>query len=1515
MQLLKRILSLIAYVIGIIVLFLIAVTVLLQTQFFRDRLRSLLVSTISQNINGRLQLGTLRGDFITGVSIDYLKLYYGDSLCISSGPIHLVYDPLALFEKKIILKEATIDSPSIQFFRPASGGWNIINLFQVTKDTARAAPFDWTIIVDKLELKHGRVRLLDSLSLTMPDHDRSAPQFLEYHNFAAHDINVALHGTYQQDDLEVQIEGISFFLQAPQFRLINLQGNIHTSEKGLTLNNLTLLTDRSSLAINGHVAKLNILKGIDLEKLEYNVTNLSLSAHPLDFTDLKTFLEPVYFLNGVVNLDLDVAGRFGDLAVRQLNLRTYSSNFNLTGVLVNLHTPEKLALDVYFSNSNLTPSDASKLLPPFGIPPFESMGTVNFTAHYIGKPLDFSSVVSLKGSFGNIELDGSLRLTTEQPEYMLKFSTSTLDIAPFTDNKSLSSSLFTHGEIKGRGFSPRTMTADFKTEIDSAFIRNTTLNNSEIGIHAEGGQFDISALLRGPEMNLTTETTLDFSDPALTKFQTEFSLYSVDLEKIFNNNDFQSDISGSGTASGSGTSLSNLSLNADIELDPSTIRSYTSDEEHLRINLDQKNENSKHLSIQTSFADLELSGKFNFEVLSETFPRFVSAFERSITTHLNTADSVPTHVSSNTITPSEKEEFHFAYSVNIKNLEKISNIIGKMPFDGSGTIEGTVKGTQRALSFSSTANVNELFVGNIKEGLLVDKGTLNAQLNNISLENTLQSLWGTTSFRANAFVFNQLRFDNVAAQFELNKETSILDFNGTLDSAYEISTLVTIAAEPKKFNFTIPTFIVKKNSHSITNSDTVRCVLSEQKFLVEKADFRSDSVQIILNGVIGDSQSTDFQISVKNAAFSDMRNWFETSKAQESLEQFGGTFDATMTITQTIADPVILAYVTGNNIHYKQTLLGSSSATLYYANENARLDIKIKRAIEDTLPFLSVSGTLPIRLSLDAEEERFPDRQQRLQIISNGFELALLEPLLSDFDNLSGTATCNMLITGTPRAPKYEGKLSLHNGKFLFLPNYIRYTLSGDLEPHQDKIVLKNFILRTAPEEKIATEATLSGTLTMKDFRVEAFDIDVRGDLLLMTEATRRRLSTMYGTLHTATDETGLHISGNAESPYLVGTLRIKEASLVFPPTKEYSSNSALLLPPLIIDDTSKAQQKQATFIERFYAVADTLTDTTLKEKFTIESPLLSRLRYNLIIETEGETQIRMIFAQATNEELYAELDGRINAVNNSGTPSIYGQITVLNRSYYNFLKRFEASGKLKFVGQWDNPELDIDAVYRGTRIPPSQSTSIAGSSGAKSTTSNEQTVLVYLDITGTRYQPRLEMSMKIQEGVGKEPIDYASVVQSGDVQADAISFILTGKFRDELTSSDKENIAESWGTTAGTGLTSTFLSTVLTNFLQKEFSFIRSAELTYKGGNLQETADLRLSGVAGKGYWRFGGKIFNNLGNANVSYQLSLGEVLNAPSMRNLFIELERKVEGTEFVEESRKLTNTARMYYRISF
>src|SRR5205085_2626574 len=161
------------------------------------------------------------------------------------------------------------------------------------------------------------------------------------------------------------------------------------------------------------------------------------------------------------------------------------------------------------------------------------------------------------------------------------------------------------------------------------------------------------------------------------------------------------------------------------------------------------------------------------------------------------------------------------------------------------------------------------------------------------------------------------------------------------------------------------------------------------------------------------------------------------------------------------------------------------------------------------------------------------------------------------------------------------------------------------------------------------------------------------------------------------------------------------------------------------------------------------------------------------------------------------------------------------------------------FVGQWDNPELDIQAKYEDYGSVPTGDSL------------QEQKVIVELNISGTRYEPKPDIGMKVQLRPDEEPVDWSTRAKGGDVQSDAISFIITGKFRDQLTSKDQQEIGASLGSSTGSSVASSVLSGVLTDYLKREFPFIRSADVSYQGGSFQQGANVNVSATAFKGYLR----------------------------------------------------------------
>jgi hypothetical protein len=256
------------------------------------------------------------------------------------------------------------------------------------------------------------------------------------------------------------------------------------------------------------------------------------------------------------------------------------------------------------------------------------------------------------------------------------------------------------------------------------------------------------------------------------------------------------------------------------------------------------------------------------------------------------------------------------------------------------------------------------------------------------------------------------------------------------------------------------------------------------------------------------------------------------------------------------------------------------------------------------------------------------------------------------------------------------------------------------------------------------------------------------------------------------------------------------------------------------------------------------------------------------------------------------------------------GQVDVSNRSYYYFIKKFEATGKLLFTGDILNPELDVSATYEGIhdttsaqpQVSHTQSTGISGTSRAPQ-------VLVTLKITGTRNEPKTKISLQTKTFSDKDWFNW----KDGDDEANAVSFILAGQFRNELTDQQRMGLI---GTNLGFALAWGSVTGLISEQLRRSTSgYIQSMDVIYVGGQFSQSTDLRLTGQVGEAVYRMGGRVLNDIANTNVSVELPVSYFVNSERYRNLILTLERRVEGIQNTEEQRRLSNGVRLFYRIIF
>ena len=155
---------------------------------------------------------------------------------------------------------------------------------------------------------------------------------------------------------------------------------------------------------------------------------------------------------------------------------------------------------------------------------------------------------------------------------------------------------------------------------------------------------------------------------------------------------------------------------------------------------------------------------------------------------------------------------------------------------------------------------------------------------------------------------------------------------------------------------------------------------------------------------------------------------------------------------------------------------------------------------------------------------------------------------------------------------------------------------------------------------------------------------------------------------------------------------------------------------------------------------------------------------------------------------------------------------------------------------------------------------------------------------------------------------------QGGDVQTNAMWFILTNQLASQVTSPVKQSIADNLWNKAGPGLLSagtSVLSGALTSLFSREFSFIRSAELRYSSINSLTNPDLAITAQFAKATIHVGGQVFSDINNTDVSLDYPLTELLG----NMLYLQLSHKIVLNNQTYYQREAVNALRLFYQLSF
>jgi len=1521
----KKLFKIVTYIVlGALALILLAAGVT-QTQFFRDRVRAFALNELDSLLEADIYLGDVGGNLVAGFSVDSIAVIVDGTPFIVSKRLDLRYDLWGIPGKSIHVGSFELESPQIYLIRSSDGLWNFERMQKGSSgDTSSSGPVDWVITFDRLALNDGTILLIDSVALQSGSSSQADDRFIDYHSFTLTHFFLDLAVKLDPEKKELTFKSLRFDSQRNDLHLKDFSGTVSVEKDAARVRNLAITTSRSELFLDVEMKNIDLLGGVELERLQHSPVSLRIRESLIDLDELKKFIEELDFLHGIVSLDLEGIGEFGDLSVRKMNLATGKTNVHLGGSIANLHRPRDLFLKVKMTESLVSGRDVAALMPSFGIPEFRSVGTATLNLEFEGRPIDFVAKFLVETEAGNIQSSG-LALSLGGPSalrYSGNLGFEKIDLARLVGNPDLQSSLNGNAAIQGQGISLETLASKVELSMDTSRIFDRPLRMLRGTVDAAQQTVSSTITTEFAESKASLKASLHKPGGNESSFEVNGDVANLNLQDFFHNENQNSDLTFSIGASGSNLTWEKLNGNFKLGIISARYRNYSLSSGEIDLTLDQRNPRNKSIILQSNIADLSIEGLFDIEYMAdligyETQNIRVALGKKLIaldSTLAGNVDRIQLEEMGRSLAAADKS-IDARFSLSLKDLVPVSVITSDRKFNGQGVLKGEMKGGYDRVALQGELQLNDFFYGNADAGILIDDGTATIKVNDLRPDDPLQEVEIQFSGDAKTLYVNRSRLDSVRLTMSYQQEYA--SYSGAVSFADNFTTRLQGLArvDEKKVLFTLNSLGVAYKDYSWQADGGASIAFNTAGVRVQDLVLRRDDQSVQGSGFVGIDGKLDATVDGKELDLDALRFVLPELDLRQGQKTLEGKANVNIVGNGTIEDPHYTATVHSNEVRFKGFLVGSIDGDFHFHDNRFETEFRIIDAITQR-PQLKISGFIPLRLGGEPlpGEEQTETESIDLIVLSDGIQMSLLDPLLPTFDNLQGVLKCNLQLRGSLKKPDYSGFISVDSCTFLFVPNNIFYSFRGEFQPSRDRVkVLSSTLYNTAADNAIFKkkgEFHIEGDFSFRNLVPSDFRLVGNGQVLVVKRETRRSSLSVYGNLFVEIGEGGLSFTGPFQQPVLKGTVLVSNSTLIFPPTQEITTRRSEYYFPavVVLDTTEKADRQWLSVVSAYYGTDDPYrTGPKVLSSSSKVKTLLDNVRYDLDIQASGSnTEIQMLFDPRTDEKLVATIVGKFS-ITEDGRRWI-GNLSIPKASYTYLNKTFNASGDLVFTGDFLNPELKITATYEGTR-------------SLGEPYNRTEAVKVVMDIAGTRSKPTLSMGMTIDgeeyETYGTTQSKCANCPKSGDVQTDAIVYILTGSFG---TSQSQRNAAVadigSSATSAVISSASSLFTQKVSDFLRDQTDFINAVEFRYgQGESFSQSAEVYVNLTLYKFLVKAGGRIFESIDKSNLSILYSLGDLLNSESLQNFMIEFEHKSDEVTSTYSRGQPVNSGRIFYRISF
>ncbi|MBE2218849.1 MAG: translocation/assembly module TamB domain-containing protein [Ignavibacteria bacterium] len=1482
--------------VGSVIVLVVAILIFIQTDTFNQYALEFTLDKLnsSEEKNGnRLNAESLTGNIFDGMKLTGGNITVKDDTLLRFNYMEVKYDVWGLLDNRITVSQLTLKEPFISAEKIKSGDsliWNFENLFRSDViDTSESSPFEWDVSVENMKIENGFIRVAGDSTETAPwwKEKRNILTSFDFNNTDISELNLDISAKYYRDYKSVTLNNLSFNTNS-DFDLHKLKFNVNLNEKD-TLTEIwgfELLTNRSDVKIyHMRAEKFNPFYDFVYEDLGNKQVDLSIDILKFNFDDLTFFLPEIDFLDSVAAVKLDASGKYGDLNAENITVRLENSVINLKGNIKNLQNPDSLYFDVTGKDIVINSADVNQIYTG-GIPDFSNIGTIRADLKYKGSTSAFSSEFIVNTDAGYA--DGFANLDLDKEIYSGYVNTRALDLGRILKDRSLGGGINLTAKFDGTGFDLNSMRANVTYSMTGSRVGKYDVRSSAGTINARRGAITLNIRHNSSMGNADIKGMVNISNMNSPSYNLKGNVRGLDISRVTGDADSKSNLNFTFDVNGRGISPENINGVYKLDISESNFGEYEIPQTPVDAEI-VNNNSSGRVKLVTDMAEFNAEGSFKIDRIIDALMYNISRTQQMFTESLGNDSMISTgteNVYTNT------GDFGLKYSLVSKDSVKLQRVLQPFGISFTGNVNGEMKNSADEFTSVTRLDVKDFSYGDTV--IIVKNIKSNLDLNN-KYSSGLGGMIVNLNTTSDKISFGANSFDSLLLKYNMAGNTADFVVKAGMDSSAKANIQGNLQFSAGSIRADLDTVLADYSGFRIENSGNwIFTVQNADMFNFEQFKIKSRNAILDMNGYLAINEDSDLKIEGSNMKITDIAsiiNQADSSyliSADEDIE--GELTKLLVTFKGNMQAPVLSTELNTNTLKYRESDIGVITAKVNYENDEAKANVKFQNA--ENKGDLIITARIPYKNPLSGDTTQLTGISTSpvdINLKANNFLLDYFSVLVNQIASLRGVLNADLSAKGTASDPALTGSLKITEGAYLLPLTGMDYSFEASMSTDNFKLVLDN--LKLYNENDDSRHIDLSGSLDFKDLKITDIDIQATGDMVLLDTDVEQNDMGVYGYILAGIGTPPVKIEGSLDSLLVSGQLLIKDATISSIPLEGSGYNTG--------DDNF-------VYIDAGNDSANFIRDSTLlitPEEYALLNPF-ERARYlmavdssremyvnlDLNVKTENNIYASIDFNNLTRDRLFGELKADLDIKTVNGQMQAFGTVDVAGDSYYRFYRDFKLDeSNIKFDGDIGNPELDIKGVYSSQK-----NTEQYGS-----VTTSE--VEVVITVKGTPKNPELSLGL-YQDG---------SEVAGSDAQSDAITYLLFGRFKSELTASERTAVASSLGASVGSLYASSYLSQTVREILP----FIVDAQFNYTEGNVKDT-DVELISELGDARVKFGGKLFKEVKNFEIVVDYPLNKLLNLNLPETLLLEFAREEKKQALTtSQNDLLTTEIKILYKIKF